>query len=92
MIGLDSHPSRREGILTQRASDTQLLLDLGSGEYYALDDVGTRVWELCDGARRVADIVAVISQEYDAPAAVIQADVLELLDELAHEKLVVESR
>jgi coenzyme PQQ biosynthesis protein PqqD len=89
MIRQASCPQRREGILAKGVSDSWVLLNLESGEYYALNEVGGRVWALCDGTRSVAEVVAIISQEFDAPGEVIETDVLELLQELAHEKLVV---
>lgn len=92
MIGPESCPRRREGILAQRASDTQLLLNLSSGHYYALNEVGTRVWELSDGSRSVAEVAAAIAEEYDAPVEEIQADVIDLLRDLLNEQLVVEDR
>ncbi len=91
MIGRDSRPRRQEQILNQQVEDNQILLKLGSGEYYALDEVGNRVWELCDGTHSVGDIVAIIHQEYDAPADTIETDIIELLQDLANEKLVVEA-
>ena len=50
------------------------------------------MWDLCDGSRSVAQLVAVICQEYEAPAETIEVDVLELLTDLVHEKLVVETQ
>ena len=92
MIELDSRPSRREDILAEQASDTQLLLNLSNGEYYALNEVGSDVWQLCDGSRSVREIVAAVGDEYDAPLDIIQADVLELLQGLANEGLVTTDR
>jgi coenzyme PQQ biosynthesis protein PqqD len=89
MITQASCPQRSEGILAKGVSDSWVLLNLESGKYYALNEVGGRVWELCDGTRSVAEVVALICQEYDAPGEVIETDVLDLLQELAHEKLVV---
>ena len=65
-----------------------MLLDLDGGTYFALNEVGARVWELSDGSRTVAEIATQLADEYDAPVAVIQADVLELLGELEVEQLV----
>ena len=65
-----------------------MLLDLDGGTYFALNEVGARVWELSDGSRTIAEIAALLADEYDAPVAVIQADVLELLGELEVEQLV----
>ena len=72
----------------QSADDQTMLLDLDGGMYFALNDVGARVWELCDGAHTVAEISALLANEYDAPPAMIEDDVLELLGELATEQLV----
>ena len=66
-----------------------VLLHPQTGEYYTLDPVGSRVWQLCDGKNTVAKIATIISQEFDAPAKVIERDVLDLLTELLDEKLVL---
>lgn len=88
MIGLGSRLRRKEDVLAQQVEDKEILLRLGSGEYYALDAVGRRIWDLCDGTRSVGEIVATVGEEYDAPQDIIQADALELLQELLDEKLV----
>lgn len=74
----------------QEADADAVLLDVDTGSYFALNEVGGRVWSLCDG-RTVSQIVEVISAEFDAPVEMIRADVLELLGALADEKLVTES-
>jgi hypothetical protein len=83
-----SRPRRRDGVLAQTAGDTVLLLTGDTGEYFTLNDVGGRIWELADGTRTVTDIAAVIGAEYEAPLDVIEADTLEVLGELAGEGLV----
>ncbi len=47
------------------------------------DQTAVAVLKLCDGKRTVDDIVAVLAEEYSAPADVIRADVLDLLQGLA---------
>ena len=49
------------------------------------------MWELCDGKRTVSDMVSAICQEYDSPVDTIEEDVLEILRDLADEKLVEEN-
>ena len=90
-VVLASKLCRLPGVLAQRVKPTDpttVLLNPQSGEYYTLDEIGSRIWELCDGTRTVSEIVGAIVQEYDAPAAEIEGDVLELLNDLAAEKLV----
>ena len=80
----------REGVVKQRASTSLVLLDIESGEYYTLNEVGDRVWELCDGSRSIGEVIGMISREYDASEDIITADVQELLEELVSANLLVE--
>ena len=47
------------------------------------DQTAVAVLKLCDGKRSVDEIVEVLAKEYSAPADVIRADVLDLLQGLA---------
>jgi len=89
MIERESRPRRRDRVLTQRAAGTVVLLDLEGGQYYSLDEVSARVWELCDGEHQVVGIVEAISVEYDAPVETIYEDVMAFLEEMLDEKLLV---
>lgn len=82
-----SRPRRRDGVLAQAAGDTVVLLTRDTGQYYTLNEVGGRIWELADGTRTVAEIVRTLAEEYEAPADVIESDALEILGELAAERL-----
>ena len=84
-------PRRRERVLATRVDDQVALFDVEVGSYYGLDQVGGRVWELCDGSRELSDLVAVIGDEYDAPLDVVASDLKELLDDLASENLIVDA-
>jgi hypothetical protein len=82
-------PKRREGIAAQIVDGEAVLLDIEGGEYFALNSVGSRIWELSDGTRSTAEIVSVICDEFDVAEDVAAADAGEILDELEKEKLVV---
>ncbi len=92
MIRPESYPRRREQILAQKASDTLLLLNVDNGEYYALNEVGSRVWDLCDGTRSVSEIVDMLCQEYEAPSEIIEIDILELLQDLVQGRMMDENQ
>jgi pyrroloquinoline quinone biosynthesis protein D len=47
------------------------------------DQTAVAVLKLCDGNRTVEEIVEALAKEYSAPADVIRADVIELLQGLA---------
>jgi hypothetical protein len=91
MIGHESRLQHRDRVLIQRAAGTLVLLDLEGGQYYALDEVSARVWELCDGERGINAIVEAIGTEYDAPVETIREDVLAFLQEMLDENLLVQA-
>ncbi|MEI6393779.1 MAG: PqqD family protein [Verrucomicrobiota bacterium] len=82
---------RRQNILKQEAAGTVVLLNMDDGRYFALDGVGGRVWDLCDGSRTLSEIAAILAEEYEAPAETIERDLAELINDLTNEELVGEN-
>ena len=89
MIGPESRLRRRDRVLVRQGADTLVLLDLEGGQYYALDEVSARVWELCDGTLGVSSIAERIGTEYEAPVSTIYEDVVAFLEEMLDENLLV---
>lgn len=88
-IAADSRFRRRDRVLVQRAAGKHILLDLDDGQYFALDEVSGRIWELCDGTNSVAAVVDAVCRDYDAPAETVEADVVAFLGEMVEEKLLL---
>jgi coenzyme PQQ biosynthesis protein PqqD len=91
MSTLNGRPRRREGVLAQEAQGQTVLLRLDDGSYYALDEVGATIWELCDGQRSLEEVIAALCAEFDAPEATVRADVLDFVSELQRERLLVDT-
>lgn len=89
MISLESCPKRGEQVIAQKAANEFLLLNMEDGNYYSLNEIGGRIWELCDGKRSVSQVVATLATEYEAPCATLQNDVIELLEDFHKGKLIV---
>ena len=53
--------------MVQQVEGQTVLLDIESGEYFSLNDVGKSVWDLCDGSRTVAQVADAICADYDVP-------------------------
>ena len=64
------------------------ILDLKAGEYYGLDELGARIWELIQEPRGVGEIRDVLVSEYDVQADRCERDVVTLLQSLVDEGLV----
>jgi hypothetical protein len=60
-----------------------------AGTVQVLDEVGTRVWELIDGKRTVAQIAQEIENEYEVSLEEAAQDVAELLDKLVAAQAIV---
>jgi Coenzyme PQQ synthesis protein D (PqqD) len=87
-----SVPQRVADVITQGADGETVLLHIESGNYFALNEVGSRVWSLCDGARSISDIVAIICDEFDVTEQTAESDALDLLAMLTSENLVVSDK
>ena len=72
------HPNVAAGVIEGEA----VIVLPAQGEVIVLNDVGSRVWELADGARTVQDIVEVIVDEYEVRPEMAKWDVEEFLTSL----------
>ena len=66
-----------------------VLLDLGSGRYFGLNAVGTRVWMLIEAASPMEHVIAAIADEFEADREEIARDVRDLVSELTARGLLV---
>ena len=60
-----------------------VILHMGVGRYFGVDDVGGRVWALVQQPRRVDDPCRTLMAEYDVDAERCERAVLTLLAEMA---------
>jgi len=49
---------------------------------YVLNETGTRIWELADGKRTLADIIRMITEEFDVDDKTIADDLVEYVGEM----------
>jgi len=77
-VTLDTLLVRSREVLFQEVGGEAVLLDLASEQYFGLNPVGTRIWELIDGQAPLREIHGALCQEYDAEPANIAADLLAL--------------
>lgn len=66
-----------------------VILQLGQGLYYGLDEVGVEIWRKLQDGCRVSEIVAAITEKFEVDDARCEADVLRILGEMEQAQLVV---
>ena len=64
-----------------------VILSLDTKILRGLNPVGSRVWDLIDGARSVDDIVDIVVSEFDVTRSVAAADVQAFIGELVERGL-----
>jgi len=64
-----------------------VILDMKSGKYFALDDVGTRIWQLLQSPSTLQSICDQLTQEYDVSMERSVSDVSTLLRRLVDQGL-----
>ncbi len=68
-----------------------ILLDVKSGNYFGLNEVGVFILELLKNPRSVKYVVGKMLEEYDATSEQITADVLAFLNQLREQGLIRET-
>ena len=71
-----------KNVLAQEVAGESVLLDLNSENYFGLDAVGTRVWQLLNDGQDRAGMIGILLDEYEVEREVLEKDIAELLDGL----------
>ena len=69
-------------VVSQKVSEETVLLDLESENYFGLDEVGTRIWQLIKETNELQSIFDTLLEEYDISEARLQLDLTTLLTEI----------
>jgi hypothetical protein len=77
-----------DDVLFQEVGGETVLLDLHSEQYFGLDAVGTRIWQLLGEGAGAEAVVETLLEEFEVERATLAADVSTLLDQLAEAGLI----
>lgn len=65
-----------------------VILNLESGIYFGLDQVGTRIWQLVQEHGSLQKVFETMCDEFDVVSDALERDLLELMDDLCAKGLV----
>nr|MBC7244658.1 PqqD family protein [Chloroflexota bacterium] len=88
MATLESRVAVKQDVLFRDLGGEAVVLNLQSGKYYGLDEVGTRIWSLLLEYGQVKQAYAALLGEYDVSEERLQEDLLHFVDELVSHGLV----
>ena len=87
-IGADTQIRRTEDLVASDLEGETVMMSVRSGMYYGLDNIGSRVWQLIEQPRSVAELTDILLQEYAVERAQCERDVIALLNEMHGEGIV----
>ena len=70
-------------VISQEVSGETVLLDLDSENYFGLDEVGTRIWQLIKETNDLQVIYNTLLKEYEVEEQRLQTDLDALLGEIS---------
>lgn len=75
-------------VISQEVSGETVLLDLASENYFGLDEVGTRVWQLLNENGHLEQVFTTMLEEFDVDESTLQDDLGDLFTALQAQGLV----
>ena len=88
-IGLDIIVAQTPGLVAADMDGETVMLNIEKGNYYGLDGIGSRIWELIEKPHTARAVVAALLEEYDVEETTCQNDVLTFLNQLFAQGLVL---
>jgi hypothetical protein len=77
-----------DDVLFQELEGESVLLDLTSEQYFGLNEVGTRIWQLLVENRETTEILSRLVDEFEADDKILRRDLAILINELETSGLV----
>jgi len=77
-----------ESVLFRDLDGESVLLETGSGRYYGLDEVGTRMWNLLAHHGEVEAAYRDLLEEYEVPSHQLRQDLLDFVELLVSRRLI----
>lgn len=89
-LNLSSVLDRRPDLVVEGFDDAVLIWDDDAARLHHLDHSAALIWDELDGKRSLSAVAASLASDFEAPADVLERDVLALAHRLTDEGLVVQ--
>lgn len=87
-ISLESVVAISPDAVSRELDGEAVILELASGTYFGLNDVGTRIWALIGERRSLRQVFEALRQEYDVQPEALERDLVELVEKMREKGLV----
>ena len=87
-VDLSSVVAASSDLISSDLDGEIVMMSVDKGEYYGLDAIGSRIWALLKEPRKVSELCAILTEEFDVEREQCERDVLTFLNEMATDSLV----
>jgi hypothetical protein len=87
-LSLTSRVVRTSDAITAAVAEELVMMDVETGTYYGLNNVGAEIWRLLESPTSTEDLCTALMHSFDVPLERCTAEVLQFLDQLQAKGLV----
>ena len=78
---------RKPGMLFNEIDGEVVMLSIENSEYYGMDKVGSRIWQLLENPMPFKDLVARLMEEYEVTEEKCRQETLDFVKKMTEKKL-----
>ena len=71
-----------------KLDDQVVMMDVESGNYYGLNPVASRIWELTENPTTISEICQTLEREFDVTLEMCQKETIDFLEKLLEFKII----
>ena len=83
----DTMLQRKPGMLFNEIDGEVVMLSIENSEYYGMDKVGSRIWQLLENPMRFNELVNRLMDEYDVTEEKCRQETLDFVKKMTEKKL-----
>jgi hypothetical protein len=87
-ITLQSNIQRNHKMVTSTLDGEIVMMSVDNGEYYGLDEIGTRIWELLEKPIVIDNLINCLTNEFEVDRQECEQDTLDFLEDMFSRKLI----
>ncbi|MBL6974680.1 MAG: PqqD family protein [Deltaproteobacteria bacterium] len=85
---MNQNPKKAEDCAFNRVAGETVVVKATDGTVTVLNRLGGEIWDLCDGATSLDDIIHTLGQAYDQPAETIREEVGRFMDSMLEKGII----
>ena len=87
-VNIDSVITKNTEIDDTDLDGEKVMMNLDKGQYFMMNEVGSRIWELIEGNTPIVNIIETLTNEYDVDEEICESTVIEFLGRLKDADLI----